>query len=120
MTTTGRRLLFWTPRALAILFAMFLGVFALDVFGEAGGAWKTLVAFLIHLVPAFIVAIGLMIAWRREWIGALLFFALAAGYVAMTLGRFPLVTYATISGPLVVIAVLFLINWRYRAELRTR
>ena len=120
MNTSTKRVLFWTPRVLCILFAMFLSVFALDVFSEGYDLWQTIGALLLHLVPTLIVVIALVIAWRREWVGAILFIALAVFYVVWSWGRFPLVAYLSISGPLVLIGVLFLFNWIYTAQLRTR
>lgn len=120
MNTSTKRVLFWTPRVLGILFAMFLSMFALDVFGESHGFGETILALLIHLVPTYIVVIALVFAWRWEWIGAILFNALAVFYVAWAWGRFPLIAYLSISGPLVLVGVLFLFNWIYRAQLRTR
>jgi hypothetical protein len=113
-----KRFLFWAPRILGILFAIFLSLFALDVFSEGYTFRETLVALFMHLVPTFIVIAALAIAWRREWIGAVLFFGLAVFYVVMAWGRFPFVTYLTISGPLFLTGVLFLLNWRFRDELR--
>jgi hypothetical protein len=115
-----KRLLYLTPRILGILFAIFLSLFALDVFGEGYGFWETIVALLMHLVPTLIVIIVLVIAWRRAWVGAVLFCGLAVSYVGMTWGRFPFVAYLAISGPLILMGVLFLLNWRYRDDLRTR
>lgn len=120
MSRKMKRVLFWTPRILCILFAMFLSLFALDVFGEGFGFWKTILALLIHLVPVYIVIIILVIAWRWEWIGAILFNALAVFYIVWTWGRFPLVTYVSISGPLFLVGILFLFNWIYREQLRKR
>ena len=60
MNTSVKRVLFWTPRILCILFAIFLSLFALDVFGEGLGFWKTILALLIHLVPVYIVVIVLV------------------------------------------------------------
>lgn len=105
------RALFWAPRILCVLFAVFLGVFALDVFGEGGGVWETIVAFLIHLAPAFVVLVVLAVSWRREWVGAVVFGALAVCYVALTRGRLHWGAYASISGPMVLIGLLFLLNW---------
>ena len=51
MNTTMKRVLFWTPRVLCILFAMFLSLFALDVFSEGYGLWQTIGALLIPLGP---------------------------------------------------------------------
>jgi len=120
MNTCTKRVFFWTPRVLCILFAMFLSLFALDVFSEGYGFWETILALLIHLVPVYIVVIVLVIAWRREWVGAILFIALAVFYLAWSWGRFHWSAYLGISGPLVLIGVLFLFNWIYRAQLRTR
>jgi len=120
MNPSTKRVLFWTPRVLCILYAIFLSLFALDVFGEGYGFWEAVLALLIHLVPTYIVVIVLVVAWRWEWVGTILFSALAVFYVVWTWGRFPFVTYLVISGPLVLLAVLFLFNWTYRAQLRTR
>ena len=120
MNASVKRVLFWTPRILCILFAIFLSVFALDVFSEGYGFWQTIGALLLHLVPTFIVVIALLIGWRWEWVGAALFGAFAVCYVVWTWGRFPLVTYLSISGPLALVGVLFLLNWIYRAQLRMR
>ena len=120
MNASAKRVLFWTPRILCILFAIFLSMFALDVFDEGYGFWQTIGALLLHLVPTFIVVIALLIGWRWELVGAVLFGALAVFYVVWMWGRFPLVTYLSISGPLALVGVLFLFNWIYRAQLRMR
>ena len=118
MSKKMKRVLFWTPRILCILFAMFMSLFALDVFSEGFGFWKTILALLIHLVPVYIILIALVIAWRWEWIGAILFNALGLFYIIWVWGKFPLVTYVSISGPLFLVGMLFLFNWIYRAQLR--
>jgi hypothetical protein len=118
MSTRAKRLLFWTPRILCILFAGFVSLFALDVFGEGYGLWETILALLIHLVPTYIVLIVLAIAWRWEWVGAILFGVLGVWYILMAWGRFPWTTYLIMSGPLFLIGVLFLLNWVYRRQLR--
>lgn len=116
MKISTKRVFFWTPRVLGILFAIFLSMFALDVFAEGHGFWQTTGALLLHLVPTFIVVIALVIAWRWELVGAILFGGLAVFYVVWTLGRLPLATYLSISGLLALVGVLFLFNWIYRAR----
>jgi hypothetical protein len=120
MNASTQRVLFWTPRILGILFAVFLSLFALDVFGQGTGFWNTMLALLVHLVPTYVVVIALVIAWRWEGVGAILFSALAVCYVVWSWGRFPLTTYLAVSGPLGLVGVLFLLNWVYRAELPAR
>ena len=118
MSTSKRRLLFWSPRVLGILFAAFISLFALDVFGFGLSLADTIRAFLIHLVPTYIIVIVLVIACRREWVGAALFAALAILYVAWGWGLFHWTAYAVIAGPLLLLAILFLLNWLHRKELR--
>ncbi len=111
------RILLWAPRVLCILFALFLGVFALDVFAYDGSLAEKLLGFLIHLVPTFLVLAILAVAWRREWIGAVLFSVLAVFYFVATHGREHWTAYLSISGALVVMGVLFLLGWFQRRRL---
>jgi len=118
MSVYSRRLLLWAPRALGVAFALFLSLFALDVFSESFGFWNTLLALAIHLIPTGIVVAVLALAWRWEWVGALLF-AAAGGLYLMNALRHP-DWILMISGPLFLIAVLFLISWLKRADLHPR
>ena len=120
MNKTTAQILFWSPRALGILFALFTSIFALDVFGEGNEFWRTLLALTMHLIPTAFVVLILIIAWRWEWIGGIVFFALAVFYIFLAWGRFPLSVYFVISGPMIVISILFFVNWKYRAEIRTK
>ncbi|MHC4535153.1 MAG: DUF7670 domain-containing protein [Planctomycetota bacterium] len=120
MNTSIKRALFWAPRVLCILFAIFLSLFALDVFSEGYGFGETILALLIHLVPVYIVFIVLFIAWRWELIGSILFFALALFYLVWSWERFHWSAYLVISGPLALLGVLFLFNWIFRVQMRTR
>ena len=118
MEIPWRSLLFWTPRTLTFLFALFLSLFALDVFGEGNGFWKTLLALFVHLIPTWIVLGVLAISWRSGLIGTLLCFALGTYYLATTWGRFHWSAYVLISGPLFLIGTLFLVDWHFQARLR--
>ena len=121
MGTYAKRLLFWTPRILTLLFAVFLGLFATDVFNEGYGFWDTVKAFLIHLIPAFSVLVVLALAWRWAWIGALVFTSFATIYTIGALDSpHPVAWPLIIAGPQLVIALLFLFNWINRKQLRGR
>jgi hypothetical protein len=120
MNKTTKRVLFWTPRIICIVFAVFISVFAFDVFTKGYGILKAIIALLIHLIPTGIVVIALLISWRWEWAGAILFSALAVFYLVWSWGKFPWIAYLAMSGPLFLVGVLFLINWVYRTELRIR
>jgi hypothetical protein len=113
------RALFWAPRALCLLFAAFISLFALDVFGAGYSFWETIAAVLIHLIPTAIILAALAVAWRWEWVGAVVFTGLSVWYLVTAWGQFPWTTYLVISGPAFLVAVLFLINWLRRAEIRS-
>jgi len=118
MKQQTKQFLFWSPRVLTILFALFLSLFALDVFEEGYGFWGTVLALIMHLIPTWIVLIVLALSWRWEWIGAVLFVGLALTYVYFAVGRGHPEWTAFISGPLLLIAGLFLLNWLHRNQIR--
>lgn len=117
MNRNVKLLLFWSPRILCIAFAVLVSLFALDVFHEAHGLQQTTLLLTIHMIPAAIVVAVLLVAWRWEWVGAVLFAAAAALYMARVLPTHP--NWAlTIAVPLLLIAALFLVSWLKRSELR--
>jgi hypothetical protein len=121
MERPAKRLLYWTPRVLCILFAAFISIFAADVFGEGRGFWQTALALLMHLIPTFVIVAVLIVSWRREWIGGILFILLGVLYIVWAWNK-PFGIWSTflmIAGPPVLVGALFLLNWRYRAELRS-
>lgn len=109
MTRTWPRNLLWLARILGILFALFLGLFAFDVFGMEGSIWERIGAFLIHLIPTYLVLIAVALGWRWPWLGGLLFLALAALYLVLSLGQG--MANVIIAGPAVVTGLLFLTGW---------
>jgi len=119
MKTPLKRLLFWTPRILCILFAGFLSIFAADVFGEGYGFWQTILALLIHLIPTWLVLMVLAVAWRWEWAGGTLLIGLGAFYLIEFWGRFHWSAYLCISGPLFLTGILFLLSRLGCGEPRT-
>jgi len=118
VTPSVTKWLIWTPRVLTIAFILFLGLFALDVFSQEQGFSRTVLALLIHLIPNLILLGVLVVAWRREWVGAVIFTGLGVFYLAGTWGRFHWSAYAAISGPLFLAGVLFLLNWIFRDQVR--
>jgi len=122
MNALLKRLFFWSPRILCILFAVFLSLFALDVFNGRYGFWRTLLALLIHLIPVYALILVLVVAWRWEWVGAAFFPALGFLYIWWAWRRwhwpYNFWNCVTIAGPLFVLGALFLVNWLYRAQLR--
>ncbi|MGC9968199.1 MAG: hypothetical protein ABSC29_00485 [Minisyncoccia bacterium] len=98
------------PRTLAILFALFLAIFSLDVFGEGYGFWGTVAAFIIHNIPSLLIIGATAVAWRHKKTGGVIFIALgiAATFFYHTAGA--IASFAAISLPFFVIGVLFLVE----------
>jgi prolipoprotein diacylglyceryltransferase len=59
------KVLHWLPRVLCIFTILFVSLFALDSFSNP-------TAFLIHLIPSFILCAILIIAWRWEKAGGII------------------------------------------------
>ncbi len=112
MTSAFQELLLWGPRIGGLSIAGFLALFALDAFNDTSFV-AALPAFAIHLVPSLLVLTVVAIAWKFEWIGALAFIGLAALYATTVRGRLDWII--AISGPLLVVGLLFLASWRHRA-----
>ncbi len=108
MKLTGKDIFLWTPRVLGVLFAAFLGLFTFDVFDPALRWWEVPIAWLIHMVPTVIVVVALVIAWRRPFVGSVLFFAFGLAFFLMSGGESWIITI-----PLLIIGGSFLISWRH-------
>ena len=104
-----RSVLFWLPRVLALAAAVFPSLFALDVFDGQQSAGATLLALAIHLVPTLAVIAALVVAWRHEVLGGLLFIALGIGYVMGIDAADHLDWVAIVAGPLWLVGTLFLV-----------
>jgi hypothetical protein len=109
MTDLAARTLYWAPRVLTILFAAFISIFALDVFDGNKSLGQTLLALAIHLIPTALVVLVLVLAWRREWVGAVAFCGLGMLY-AVWARQHPQ-WILVIGGPLFLVGGLFLAGW---------
>lgn len=101
--SSRNRWVVWAPRVFGIAVSLFLALFALDSF-DGGPLTETIPGFLMHLIPAAIVAAVVAAGWRHPWIGAAGFGALAIAYAAMVPSRPDWILL--ISGPLAVTALL--------------
>ncbi len=109
--------LYWTPRILAILFAMFTSLFALDVFGEYTFP-EVLVALFMHLVPTYLLIIITIIAWKKERLGGIIFLALGLFYIILALGKGNIGN--PLSWPMIVIGILFLVSSLKRFKAKSK
>lgn len=111
------KIIYWIPRILSILFILFLAIFSLDVFDEGLGFWQTILGLFMHNIPALILLLFTIIAWKRPLVGAVAYiFAGALYLVLMTMVGVPrfqaLSMSIIIAGPALLVGILFLVEWR--------
>jgi len=111
--------LYWTPRILSIIFICFLALFSLDVFEPGFSFWQIVVGLLIHNIPAFVLLAVLIISWKREIVGGVVFILAGLLYTVTVIpqmfggqiGWWGVSWILTIAGPAFLIGILFIINW---------
>jgi hypothetical protein len=104
------KVLYWTPRIIAILAILLMMMFSIDCFGEYGSIDDQLICFLMHNLPSFAFIASLAIAWKWEIIGGILFilFFIAAGILFGSFtGNF---ASLIIIGPLLICGMLFILH----------
>lgn len=111
--------LYWSPRICCIILVAFMSLFALDVFQEGYTLGEMLLAFLMHMLPMIALAVVLAIAWRWTWVGAIIFgvAALLLSISALSSGIQGFGTILIIGAPLLMIALLFGANARWKQEI---
>ena len=72
-------ILHWTPRIICILAILFVSMFALDAFEPGLSIWQQIGGFLIHLIPSFVLLTFLIISWKWEYVGGILFAIIGLG-----------------------------------------
>lgn len=110
-----KSIIYWAPRVLTILLAAFLMIFSLDVFDGQKNFWQTALGLLIHNIPSIVLILVLILAWKKEWTGAIIYSLFGLIYLVTNLGRMHWSAFALITGPLVLIGLLFLLAW-YKAR----
>ena len=70
---------YWLPRIICILAILFVSMFAADAFAPGLTIWQQVGTFIIHLIPSFVLAVILILAWNRELFGGLLFIIIGLG-----------------------------------------
>lgn len=113
------KIIHWSPRVICILAILTISMFALDAFDPGLTFWQQIGGFAMHLVPSFILLVFLIIAWKWELVGGILFtlvgvvlspFVFKMNYnmnqsVSMSIGIIAAITF-----PFIVVGVLFIIS----------
>ncbi len=124
---TSEKIVYWVPRILCILAILFISMFALDSFSRERTIWQNIGGLLIHLIPSFILIALLIVAWKRELIGGIIFTIIGLGIspfiyshnfrmnqsVGQSLGVLLIVTV-----PFIIVGILFIVS-HYMKKKRT-
>ncbi|MHA2237929.1 MAG: DUF7670 domain-containing protein [Candidatus Hodarchaeales archaeon] len=116
---TSIGLFHWSPRILCVLAILFISLFAADSFAPGLTIWQQLGAFFIHLIPSFILLALLIVAWKWERIGGIIFMVIGFGLspfifmlnynrnhsIGMSLGIILAITF-----PFIAVGILFIIS----------
>ncbi len=116
----------WLPRILCILAILFISMFALDAFAPGLTIWQQLADFGMHLVPSYILIALLVIAWKWEFAGGIIFlliglvtspFIYTHNYDMNHSVWISLRVILVINFPFVLVGVFFLLsNWFKKKE----
>ena len=113
------KFLHWTPRIIGILAILFISMFALDSFGPNKTFWQQIADFLMHMIPSFVLIAFLLIAWKWELAGGIIFILIGLGFspvifmhnyrmnhsVWMSLNVLLLITF-----PFILVGILFVLS----------
>jgi len=112
--------IYWMPRILCILTILFVSMFSLDAFAPGLTIWQQLGDFFMHLIPSFVLFAVLIVAWKWELFGGIVFTIVGLGLspfifllnhnrnhfsVGASMGVVMMITF-----PFVVVGVLFIIS----------
>lgn len=110
-------LVHWTPRIICMLAILFISMFALDAFSPEHTIWEQIVGFFMHLIPSFILLAVLLVAWKWELIGGVIFTVIGIAlspiifqhnYAMNQSVSMSLLIILMITFPFIVVGVLFM------------
>lgn len=119
--------LHWLPRILCISGILFISKYAVDSMESYLTIWQQILTLLVHLVPCLLLAALLVIAWKWELAGGILFTVIGLALtpiifkhnfnlnesIATSLGVVTMITF-----PLVIIGNLFTFSYLKRRKYR--
>jgi hypothetical protein len=122
---TSVKLIHWIPRILCIMAILFIMMFSADCFDGQWKAKELMICLVMHNIPAFILTLILVIAWKWEFIGGIIFVLLGVGFspfiythnyamnqsVWISISILLLTTF-----PFVLVGILFLVSYRLKKK----
>ena len=126
--TINPRFIFWLPRIICIIAILFISVFALDAFRPELTVLQQIQAFAMHLIPSFILLLILIIAWKWELVGGIIFLLVGLGFSPLVFMHnyrmngsvgMSLMIIAMITFPFILVGVLFMLGYRMNRKQTT-
>ena len=123
--TKKENITLWIPRVLCIAAILFVSMFALDSFDPGIPLGQQLLNFIMHLIPSFVLIILLVIAWKWQLIGGILFTIAGLGFspfvFMLNYNRTQSVTTSlliilVITIPFVIVGALFIMGHYMKKE----
>ena len=126
---TSVKIVHWVPRILCILAILFISLFAFDFFSPERTFWQNMGGLLIHLVPSFILIALLIVAWKWELIGGIIFTIIGLGIspfiyshnfrMNQSAGK-SLEVILIVTVPFIIVGILFIVSHYTEEETNDR
>jgi len=101
---------------LAILYAIFISLFALDMIQENVPITRIIAGLAIHLIPTFVSIVATIIAWKKQLLGGIVFLVLAILTIFFFNTAQHVASFVIVTMPLFVIGGLFLLDHKIRSK----
>jgi hypothetical protein len=118
------KFIFWAPRILVILFALFLAIFSLDIFDNCNRFFDCALGLFMHNIPSLILLAILLISWKHELVGAIIFgFLGVSGIIGIIISMLTIPEGSRFNFLFIIVGVvctitgiLFYIGWKNKKK----
>lgn len=113
------KVLHWTPRIICILAIVLISLFAFDSFNSDLTLRQQIGKFLLSLIPSFVLIAVLIVAWKWEYIGGIIFTLIGLGFSPFIYFHnykmndsvwLSLVPVLMITIPIIIVGLLFILS----------
>ena len=115
----------WLPRIMCIAAILFISSFALDSFEQGLTIWQQPGHFFMHLIPSFILLAFLIVAWKWEKIGGIIFLIIGFAFSPVIFQKnyhmnhsiwISLEVILLITIPFAIVGILFLVSYTLKKK----
>jgi len=118
---TSENTFHWLPRTLCVLGILFISLISFNVFTTELTIWQQLSAFFIHNIPSIVLLLVLIVAWKWEFTGGIIFTLIGLGTAPLIFQHnyqninnnsvsTSLIIVLLINFPFVVVGILFIVS----------